>query len=235
VARAKRTERADARRRYRQTLAAETAGAEVDSDAAIPAAARPPASRAPAASATTPATPQRRSLLGSLRGAIAPADIRGDIAALPWLATRTRALWVPLLAIVATTIAAFAAGAGGDIVVVLLFQAFLVPPPMAASFLGGILAPRASWLVGGIVGLAAAVLFSIVIVAAPDATLYGLFRADPSAPIPPDFRAQYVAQALLLSPFLGLAVGAFAGFYRRFLRVMSPNAQRRQARPSGRR
>jgi hypothetical protein len=235
VARAKRTERAEVRRRYRQTLAAETAGADVTPDATIPAAARTPATRAPAAppAATTPA--QRPTLLSSLRGAVGPADVRGDLAALPFLATRTKAIWVPLLAAVATAVVAFAAGAQGNIVVVLLFQAFLVPPPMAASFLGGILAPRASWLVGGIVGLAAGILFSIVIVAAPDATLYGLFRADPSVPVPQDFRAQYVAQALVLSPLLGLVVGAFAGFYRRFLRVMNPNSQRRQARAGGRR
>ncbi len=38
----------------------------------------------------------------------------------------------------------------------------------------------------------------------------------------------YMLYGLVLSPLSGLAIGGFAGFYRRFLRRANPNAGKRQ-------
>ena len=101
---------------------------------------------------------------------------------------------------------------------VLAGQALVYPPPMATSFLAGILAPRASWLAGGIAGLAAAIGFSVLILASPT------FPTGPDAPS----RESLIGYALVSSPTFGLAIGAFAGFYRRFLQLSNPNRGRRQ-------
>ena len=166
----------------------------------------------------------RPSITGAFRSAIGRADVRGDLRAMPHIILRTRAVIVPTVLIVVTGLVALVTGAQGNFITVIAFQAFLIPPPLAASFLGGILAPRAAWLVGGLVGLISAIVFSIVILVAPDDTLRGLFRA--SGVVPDGFRQAYAAQAFLTAPLLGVAVGAFAGFYRRFLRSSSMNANR---------
>jgi hypothetical protein len=44
-----------------------------------------------------------------------------------------------------------------------------------------------------------------------------------------DVRVQNAFYAMLVSPVAGLAVGGFAGFYRRFLRMANPNAGNRPA------
>ncbi len=91
MARAKRTERADARRRYR----AATAGAPPRSTPST----RPrPGSRGPARLArSTPSrpapgapTPARPGFLGALRAAAGPVDIRGDLRALPSIVLRSQ-------------------------------------------------------------------------------------------------------------------------------------------------
>jgi hypothetical protein len=237
VARAKSTERAEARRRYRQTLAAEEAeqaATHAQPAQAAAAASKPPPSRASATQSSATPAGTRPSLLGSFRAAIAPADIRADLAALPGIVLRTRAVIVPALLSGAAAVLAFAVGAQQNIVAVLAFQALLVPPPMATSFLGGILAPRAAWLVGGLVGLIAALIFAVVILFAPAATIAGLFRSTVES-VTDSVRASYALQAVVVSPFLGIAVGAFAGFYRRFLRSANPNARSSQKRAPARR
>jgi hypothetical protein len=231
VARAKRTDRAEARRRYRQNQLeqeAETNGLAVDgsgaaaarASAAKPAPARPPQPRASTA---------RPGFLGAFRLAAAPADVRADIRALPSL-LRTRAAIIPGILILATFVATFAFGARQDFIVALAFQAFLAPPPMAAAFLAGILAERGAWLLGLLTGLVAAVAFAIIMLVAPDDVILGLFRANTA--IPAGFRESYALQALALSPLMGLATGAFAGFYRRFLRMASPNPSGSRSRSS---
>jgi hypothetical protein len=217
VARAKRTDRADARRRYRQNHLEQAAlPDELAADGSATLAGKPASARPAQPRAST----GKPGFLSAFRLAAAPADVRADIRALPEL-LRTRAAIVPGVLILASLVVTFALGATGNIIPALMFQAFLAPPPMAASFLAGILAERAAWLLGLLAGLAAGVAFVIVMLLAPDDVLLGLFRADTA--IPAGFRETYAIQALALSPLMGLATGAFAGFYRRFLRMASPN------------
>jgi hypothetical protein len=46
--------------------------------------------------------------------------------------------------------------------------------------------------------------------------------------LPPGLRESWILWALTIGPISGLAVGAFAGFYRRFLRRANPNAGARR-------
>jgi hypothetical protein len=229
VARAKRTDRAEARRRFRQNQLEEAAAPnELTSDGAaavaVAVAARPAASRRGPTPASRPA--QRPGVLTAFRLAAAPADVRGDLRLLPSLLLSRGAI-IPGILILASLVVTFALGATGGLIPALMFQAFLAPPPMAASFLAGILTDRAAWLLGLIAGIAAGVGFALVMVFAPDDVILGLYRA--SSAIPAGFRESYAMQALLISPLMGLATGAFAGFYRRFLRMAGPQ------QPSGNR
>ncbi len=237
MARAKSTDRAEARRRYRQTVAAEEAAFDEGLDAAvaaddIPAAAR--AHRQPVRNAPPTPAAVRPSLLSALRGALAPADIGGDLRALPQIVLRTKAFALPAALSVLAGAGFLVTAPSSNIVAVLAFQAFVVPPPMAASFLGGLFAPRAAWAVGGLVGMAAAIVFAVVAVVYPET----------SSSVAPGTVASTLAQrqdaivfALVASPTMGVAVGAFAGFYRRFLRSASTNQPRsnRQKRAATRR
>ena len=224
MARAKRTDRAEARRRFRQNQLEETAEPNVlSSDGAAAAAivAKPAGGRRGPTPASAPEP--RPGITSAFRLAAAPADIRADLRALPSLLP-TRGVLIPAVLILASLVVSFAVGASGGLVPAILFQAFLAPPPMAASFLAGILTNRAAWLLGLVAGVEAGVAFAIVMMVAPDAVILGLFRAN--ATIPPGFREQYAVQGLLISPLMGLATGAFAGFYRRFLRMSGPQQSR---------
>lgn len=227
MARAKRTDRAEARRRYRQTSAAEEAEYDdLDEDpTAGPSAAG--ADRRPSRPGTPSSAPGARpSIAASFRAAYAPAPIRDDLRALPGIVLRTKAFWVPAGLAVASGVAYLVGGAETGIVGSMALALFLQPPPMAASFLGGILAPRAAWAIGGLVGLTSAIVLTVVVLLYPDATTGTGAEGSQSQ--------DFILFALLVSPTFGVAVGAFAGFYRRFLQSTRPtppssNRQRRAA------
>ncbi|HMA47873.1 MAG TPA: hypothetical protein VKP11_11880, partial [Frankiaceae bacterium] len=95
MARAKRTARADARRRNRAAVEADLPEAQEESEAA-PRRATPP---------SRPTGTQERVGFGSaLRSAYHRADIRADLAWLPNMA-RSKAFWIPLAAAVAAAAA----------------------------------------------------------------------------------------------------------------------------------
>ena len=217
MARAKSTARADARRRHRAATAA--AAAEAPDLEIAPAAARS------ANAAARPPAPARPGVLGSFRGAIRPVHLREDLVDLPRLATKTFAIWVPCAIILGVAIVFEATG--GNIqsagIPALAFNLFVFPPPLAAAFLAGILTQRSSYLAGGVAGLLGGILFSIYVLTAtfpPSST---------GAIITNDIRAQNALYAMVVSPVAGVAVGGFAGFYRRFLRMANPNAGNRSA------
>jgi hypothetical protein len=214
VARAKRTDRAEARRRYRALVAEGLVEEPEEPRGPAPASAR-------AAAATPPPTQGRIGIVEAFRRSTGPADIRGDVAALPWLARHTKAIWLPALVVAVSTILLAMPGGLSNPWIVLAGQALVYPPPMATSFLAGILAPRASWLAGGIAGIFAAIGFSVLVLTAAPLTV------DAQAPS----RESLIGYGLVSSPLFGVAIGAFAGFYRRFLALSNPNRGRR---PQGR-
>jgi len=177
VARAKRTDRAAARRRYRAQLAAEDVGGEVEAEAAeVPAAAAPSRGR-PAPRQPDRQAPPRSGMFYAFRAAFRPANFREDLAQLPSL-LRSRALLIPLAVTVVTAIV-FRATSGREIVSVLLWQYFVFPPPIGAIFITGFFAQRASYLNGLIIGLVAALAFTLVVASAPAG--FGAVAVTPTA------------------------------------------------------
>lgn len=213
MARAKRTARADARRRYR--AATEPA---IDSD--VDAAAGSPdvrgASRGSQSSARAENNQPRVGMLNALRTSIHPPRFREDLAILPSLVTHP-ALWLPVLVTIASTVAVVATG-GKDAVTPLLFAYFVQTPAIGGVFLAGFLAPRASWLLGIIIGLVAAVGYVAVLSLVPGAL-------GPTAPGAATIESVAVS-AFILSPILGALFASAAAWYRRFLRLSNPNRGR---------
>ena len=205
MARAKKTDRAEARRRARAVADTTdpTAGAASGATAASATA------KGSAASAPAP----RPSVLGAFRDAYRPIDLRGDIGRIPWLITRTNAVWLPSLLVVGAAIWYGTSGAAGSIQN-FAFQLLVYPPPqIGALFLAGILTDRMSYMAGGIVGLVCGIVFAIYLAVGP----------IPPAALQGTERGAFMVYGLILSPLSGFAIGGFAGFYRRFLRRANPN------------
>jgi len=213
VARAKRTHRAEARRRYRAATAPDEA-TETSEDAAP--ASGSGRSTSPSATRST-GTPARMGFATAFREAIHPIHVRPDIASLPWIATHTHALWVPLAITLASTVAVIATD-GGDISL-FMFAYFIQTPAIGGVFIAGFLAPRASWLLGVIVGLFSAGCYAVLVLFYPSMIYAGL--------PPTEAQAREVAlSAFILSPVIGGFFAAGAAWYRRFLRLSSPNRGR---------
>ena len=211
VARAKRTDRAEARRRYRATV--------IESDQPIepelePADAPEPSARIPRARSSGPAaTPPRPSIVGAFRSSFRPIDVRGDVQALPWIARHSKAIWLPVLLTVVSTAAFIAAP---NAISSLLFQYFVFTPPVASIFLAGFLAPRASYLTGLVAGVAGAIALSVAAVAT-------VGQLESQATGPAATATQVIEAAFVISPISGLFFGGAAGWYKRFLNIANPN------------
>ena len=176
--RAKRTNRAEARRRYRASFAEpldETAD-EADEPAAAPSATR----KTPAESA--PSTGERPSLGYAFRAAFRPLTLGDDLRYLPKLLV-DRSVWLPILLTVAAGIA-FAVTQGGNALVAIVATYFVAPPALGSVFIGGFLAPRASYLVGLIVGFAAAVVASVIILTSQASLVTGQPIVTTASPTP---------------------------------------------------
>ena len=226
MARAKRTVRADARRRYRaeQGLATDQWVDDEEAEAATDPAVRDSAARVSAARPVTGAQPARVGIVDAFRRSFRPLDVRGDLAALPAIALHSKALWIPLaLTLVSTT--AFVITQGNDIVTRFVYSYFIPTPAIGGVFQAGFLAPRASWLLGVIVGLVSAGCYAFLVVTIPEA----VFAASPT----PGEAQEIVLSGVVLSPIMGAFFASAAAWYRRFLGLSNPN--RRRQTPSAKR
>jgi hypothetical protein len=215
VARAKRTARADARRRYRTEhgLASDATDVEAPetADAAPPTAQR---ARRP-----EPVPSARVGIGTAFRQAFRPVDLRADLAALPSL-LRSKALWIPIL-LTAVSAVAFVIVRPQDrtdigaIVAVFMFQYFLQTPAIGGVFIAGFLAPRASWLLGVIVGLVSAAFYSYLGIA-------GYIGVASTVRV-----QDVIIAAFIMSPIMGALFASAAAWYRRFLQLSNPNRGRR--------
>ena len=227
MARAKRTERADARRRYR---AATTGAPDVDAAEmpAVPAAAVPRDQRDRRPSGSAPGAPpaQRQSFLTSLRAAAGPVDIRGDLRAVPSIVLHSKAALIPGLIVVATTVAMLVPALAANQFVAMAGNVILQPPPMIITFLAGMLAPRAAWLMGGLMGLLATVAYVVQYVVGADTLMTPLgFTVTLTPTDKVGLTTGGIPNTLFTGLVFGIAVGAFAGFYRRFLNMSAPQRQ----------
>jgi hypothetical protein len=228
VARAKRTDRAEARRRHRAQLAAEAVAAGEpldeadagDEDSAEPSRPVAPAPRAARRTArgrpVDPLTqgPERPAPAGGIRNAFRlafrPLNLREDLALLPRLIVH-RSFWLPVL-LSAITAGAIIAFQGRELISVFAMTYFLMPPPIGAIFLGGFLAPRASYLIGALIGIISSILLAIVVAAVPSMFSGATFSAA-------------LIEGLATSPLAGVFFGSAAAWYRRFLYLASPARQ----------
>jgi len=96
----------------------------------------------------------------------------------------------------------------------LAFQFFVYTPPVAAAFLAGFLAVRASYLAGLISALVAVGCLTVTVYASP-----GVGDAQ---------RQSLVTQALVISPVSGALYASAAAWYKRFLNLSNPNRGRAQ-------
>ncbi len=241
MARAKSTARSDARRRHRAARglteaeldAAELDAAEGTDDDAETGTRSGSTSRS--MRTASDAIPAKVGIGAAFRLAFRPLDLRGDIAAFPWIAVRSKALWVPVALTLAATALVIAFGISGsnlqNVLTNFLFQYFVYTPAIGGVFIAGFLAPRASWLLGIAVGLVAATCFAVVVFTVPSA-IYPTPLPDAAA------TRDLATSAFLLSPAMGALFASMAAWYRRFLALSSPNRRRRAAaspdRPDGR-
>ncbi len=233
MARAKRTDRAEARRRYRATVIDEPLSELDDDDADELEAAEPAADRAPAArtrsratAAPSPAPVPRPSVMGAFRAAFRPTDLRGDLAALPGL-LRHRSFFIPLAMILAAAAIIVVTG-GTEPISRSLSPYFLAPPPVAPVFLAGFLAPRASYLIGGLLGLIASVAI-VAVLSSP--ALQQVVTGTPGATV---LQPDLLAYSFFVSIVGGAFYAAAAAWYKRFLALANPARAARQAnRPTG--
>jgi hypothetical protein len=214
VARAKRTQRAEARRRYRVATTTDPATDAFEDEE--------PEARSTGARGDAPAKPTattvRMGFVDAIKKSIHPIHVRDDFSALPAIAVHSPALWAPLLITIAST-AAVIVTAGGTISQ-FLFAYFIQTPAIGGVFLAGFLAPRASWLLGVIVGLVSAACYAFIVF------FYPLTIA---ATLPPtsDQARDVAISAFILSPIVGGFFAAGAAWYRRFLALTNPNRGRR--------
>ena len=178
LARAKRTDRTEARRRHRAEQAATIDPVEDDE---APASGGTSAKAAKAAAPAAAAAP-RPSFVAAFKNAFRPVDLRADLRSLPTILTH----WGLLAALAATLVSTavfilttneFASSldltlsdpaAGKPIGTIsnisyIAVSLFVAPPPAAGAFLVGFTAPRASWLGGLIYGLVAAGCYSVIL------------------------------------------------------------------------
>lgn len=243
MARAKRTDRTEARRRYRAEQAALADDEILDDeelDSSESASSRSGSSKT---ASSRPAPAQRPSITAAFRGAVRPLDLRGDLAAIPRVVTN----WGFLLAIALTVVAAgwfvlayneaMAAvqpGApvseletvvGTNSIPYFVATMALQPPPAIGAFLIGFAAKRASWLGGLLYGIVVTIIALIVLQLPAGRLLTGNGPAD----------AVIIGHAAW-SPMGAALFASAAAWYRRFLDLSNPNraAQRNQKKTQGR-
>jgi hypothetical protein len=227
VARAKKTDRAAARRRYRAEMAGiDEEGADLDAEvtgSSTASTVRPAARTSPKFSSP----PGRIGIREALRQSIHPVDLRGDLAALPWLVTHTKALWIPVLLTVGGG-AAFLLAPGP--ITAYAFQFFVLAPAIGSIFIAGFLAPRASWLLGIIVGIVASLVWAVMLYSG--GMNHALQTLGSTVQYAPADYAALVTQSALMSIPLGAFFAAAAAWYRRFLQLSNPNRGKRAAASS---
>jgi hypothetical protein len=189
--------------------------------------------------ATTPSAPQPRTESGigfraAFRGSFGRIPFKDDLRALPAI-LRTRAFFVPLIATAATVVISIQPDTINSNLVQLAVQTVLLPPAFVVAFMGGMLTRRGSWMLGGVFGVLT-YLGSLVVGSTAD--LSGLADGNPVGGFLSNNVANLTNLGALAGDLYGVAVsgifaGAFAGWYGRFLRAMSPRQPARTQRRDG--
>ncbi len=209
MARAKRTARADARRRYRAAMGEpelDSAEDELeDGEEGVPA--RPAPARG--AARTAPAA-ERPSVTAAFRTAFRPVDLRGDLRVLPRL-LMTKAFLIPA---VLSGVSFIAVALQPNALTAFFYRYFSYEFPVAAVFATGFFAQRASWLLGALL-----------------AVLSTLFQFPLLVGQPIEVVGAILVQGIVYGSFFAAA----AAWYRRFLGRANPNRARPDSSTTSRR
>ena len=221
MARAKYTDRAEARRRYRQTVSQPE---DVVDDLESEDAPAPPTNQARTSSRPDPraaqAAPARPGFLSAFRGAYHSPHVREDLGHWRQLIT-SRALLAAIGLVLAGGVGFIALPAYTG--TTFAWELLVLPgQALAPQLVAGFFAPRASYLLGFVVGLAQGVVFSVV---------YPLVTSRLGAPLPPDQLPNLLTLSFITGPISGVIFASAAAWYRRFLSLSSP---RRAAAARGR-
>jgi hypothetical protein len=230
LARAKQTNRAEARRRYRQTLAQE-ADAEAGDDGSRDAPSGAAASRRPAATAAS----GRPSLGAAFREAYHAPKYREDLAALPGLLTMRTPSRIPLTRTVIgvpwfiVSAVLVVLGFAGLLIypaegTYFLFQLLSLPPggPTLPVLLVGFTATRASYMLGFLIGVL-------------DLVLIGLYASVvPAAASTTASLGDILTTAAVTGLPTSVLFAASAAWYRRFLTLSSVRRQQAAGASRGR-
>jgi hypothetical protein len=218
VARAKHTDRAEARRRYRQAVTpSEDGGADIDEGQVPVTGAQARANRGDQKAA--PAPSGRPGFLSAFRGAYYPPRLREDLGHLRQIIT-SRGL-LAAIGLVAAGAVAFTVlpGYTGS---TFAWELLVLPgQALAPQLVAGFFAPRASYILGFIVGLVQGLVFAIV---------FPMISARLGAPLPADQIPNLLTLSFITGPISGTLFAAAAAWYRRFLALSSP----RRTAPPGR-
>ena len=211
MARAKQTDRSEARRRYRQATS-QVAGTDEIDDLEDEAPATERGTQEPSRAVRQPQPSGRPGVMASFRAAYRPAHIREDIGMLPTL-LRHWSFLVPIGlivvgAIVASTFWNFTGGQLAWQILVYPGSGFGLPQLVAGFF-----APRASYLLGFIVSIVQGVAATIFILQ---------LSSRLGTPFPSDQIPGLLTQSFLAGPVSGTLFAAAAAWYRRFLALSSP-------------
>ncbi len=187
----------------------------------------------------TPSAPQPRAETGigfraAFRGSFGRIPFKDDLRALPAI-LRTRAFFVPLIAASTTVAISIQPDTINSNLVQLAVQTVLLPPAFVVAFMAGMLTRRGSWMLGGIFGVLT-YLGSLVVGSAADLSM--LPEGNPVGVFLSNNVANLSTFGALAGDLYGVAVsgifaGAFAGWYGRFLRAMSPRQPVRTQKRDG--
>lgn len=224
MARAKQTNRAEARRRYRQAiqpnvLTDDAMADAADTDPVGATSSSRPAAKLPAPKPSNPNVPQRMGFMGAFRGAYHPARPREDLRALPSLLRH----WSFLAGVGLVIAGAIAAYAFPNYTGSAFAWELLVLPgsALAPQLVAGFFAKRASYLLGFLIGLLQGIVFTIFLTQ---------FANRLGTPFPTDKVGNLLTLSFITGPVSGALFAAAAAWYRRFLALSSP----RRPQPAGR-
>ena len=109
----------------------------------------------------------------------------------------------------------------------------LHPTSLFIFFIGGFLARRGSYIVGGVLGVLSALVYIAVVSLATDLARENAETAETlmssTGGEVPDVSSDLVIQTLAMGLFIGILAGGFAAWYRRFLRSSQERAAANRA------
>ena len=235
MARAKRTDRSEARRQYRAYLAAQ---AEAEATAQAEEADAPDEDRSagarPARAESVPTRPapgQRVGIVAAARGSFRTPHYLDDLKNIGPLVFRTNALWPVAAICLIAALVSYARINGqtdttNDPILSVTFQFILYPLPLLPPMIAGYFAPRSTWL-AGLLAAAISTLTLVVLLVATSLKIEGGTGSIQSVGVL-GTTVSWLSAAL---PF-GALIGAGSGWYKRFLEATSGGRSRGGSRPS---